>query len=120
MEEKKEKPLIIPENSPPVKYVINGFTSTDIVYVAVLTIIGAVVGIIFWQDSGNPLIAVIVCCLFFGLTVMFRMRNADTENVIDLIKIFFVYLQAQKKFEYEYINIWEVSERNTINGNRKK
>lgn len=120
MEEKREKPLIIPENCPPAKYMINGFTSTDITYIVVLTIIGAVVGIIFWQDSGNPLIAVIICCLFFGLTVMFRMRNADTENVIDLIKVFFVYHQAQKKFEYEYINIWESSERDTVNGSRKK
>lgn len=120
MGEKKEKPLIIPENSPPVKYVINGFTSTDIVYVAVITLIGAIVGIVVWQDSGNPLIAIVICGLFFGLTVMIRMRNANTENVIDLVKVFVDYLNIQKRYEYEYINTWELVERKIINASKKK
>lgn len=120
MENKNEKPLIIPENCPPMDYVINGFTRVDMSYVALSILIGAVLGISLWTKYDNPLIGIIVCFLIIGITTSIFRRNANAENVIDLIRIFREYKKSPKQYEYEYVNIWEQSGRNKRNEDRKK
>lgn len=108
MEIKEEKPLIIPENCPPVEYLIAGFTKVDASYVLLAGLAGAVLGIAIWVKGGNSIIGVAVFFLVVMIAVSIFGRNEQTENLIDKVRILREYQKAQKKFEYEYVNIWEV------------
>lgn len=63
MEEEK-KPLIIPRNCPALKYVINGFTATDIRSVVIVGVVGLVVAIASFFRTNNSIIAVAILIFF--------------------------------------------------------
>ena len=108
MEEKEKKPLLIPENCPPVDYLIIGFTKMDAGMVALCGAVGAVLGIMIYAYNGNSIIAVAILFLFVMVAITVFRRNQYTENLFDKIRIIREYKKSQKIFEYEYVNIWEM------------
>lgn len=107
MEEKNEKPLIVPENCPPVEYLITGFTKTEASYVFLSGTVGAILGITIWVKGGNSIIGVSVFFTMVAIAVLIFGRNEQTENLIDKIRVLKTYRKSQKQYEYKYVNIWE-------------
>lgn len=106
--EKRDKPLIIPENCPPVNYLIIGFTAADAGIIAACGVIGAVLGITIYVRNGNSILGVAVLFLFVVAAITIFRRDRNTENLIDKLRIIHAYKKAQKIYMFEYVNIWEI------------
>lgn len=120
MEKKEEKPLLVPENCPPMDYLIIGFTKTDAGLVVLFGVIGAVLGIAIYANNGNSIMGVAVLFLFVMIAISVFRRNQYTENLIDKIRIIMEYKKAQKIYEYTYINIWETERKKSDAADRRK
>lgn len=104
----KEKGLIIPENCPPVEYLLMGFTRNDVLAVVGIGLLGAVAGIAIYQKNGNTIISLAVTFIMILLAVSGVRRDKYTENLIDKIGVIQKYYKMQKHYEYAYKNIWEM------------
>ncbi len=118
--EKGDKPLIIPENCPPVDYLIIGFTPMDAGIIAVCGVIGAAIGIAIYVKNGNSILGVAVVFLFIVASVTILRRDRNTENLIDKLRIIREYKKIQKIYMYEYVNIWETERKKRDAADRKK
>lgn len=105
----EDSTLIIPENSPPVKYVINGFTAIDISYVGFIGFLGLIIAIILYIKTGNIVKSLFLFIFTVVVAAMIFSRDIYTENMIDKLKILIKYKRMPKKYEYEYVNIYENS-----------
>lgn len=103
MEEEK-KPLIIPRNCPALKYVINGFTATDIRSVVIVGVVGLIVAIASFFKTNNSIIAVAILIFFVGAAIMIWHRDIYTENMIDKIRILRRNKNSDKHFIYVYVD----------------
>lgn len=120
MKEKQEKTLLIPENCPPVDYLIIGFTKTDVGMVVLFGVIGAILGISVYAHNGNSIVGVAVFFLFVMVAISVFRRNQYTENLIDKIRIIRKYKKSQKMYEYKYLNIWEIERKKSDATGRRK
>lgn len=105
--EESEKELTIFENCPSLEYIVNGYTMKDLGYVAIMCGAGAVVALLIYFVQGNTLPAVFVFAVISAFAVMFFRRDRYLENCIDKLKQVHIYMKCQKKYEYEYKNIYE-------------
>lgn len=105
--EDNEKELTIFENCPSLEYIVNGYTIQDLGYVAILCGVGIAVALIIYFMKGNTLPAVFVFAVIAAFAVMFFRRDRYLENCIDKLKQVYTYIRNQKKYEYEYRNIYE-------------
>lgn len=119
-EKNKDKPLIIPENCPPVDYFIMGFTKLDSGIITLSGIIGAFIGITIYARNGNSILGVAVLFLFVVAAITILRRDANTENLIDKIRIVREYKRVQKIYLYEYVNIWEIERKKCDAASRGK
>lgn len=106
MENKKEN-LQIFENCASIDYVIIGFTGQDLAFTGVTILVGLIIGFIIVQTTGNTIPGVFMAILISSAGVIFFRKDRYMENCIDKIRIIFQYLKSQKKYEYEYVNIYE-------------
>lgn len=102
-----EKELTIFENCPSLEYIVNGYTLQDLGYVAIFCGIGLVVALTIYFATGNTLPAVFAFAVIAAFAVMFYRRDRYLENCIDKIGQVYAYIKCQKKFEYDYKNIYE-------------
>ena len=106
MDEMSENDLYIPDNCPPLDYIITGYTSKEFAYIAgVVFAMFIVAGFCFTKN-------IFIYGLFISVTVIafaiiFFRRDDYMENGIDKIRILITYIKMQKKYEYEYVNIYE-------------
>ena len=105
--EESEKELTIFENCPSLEYIVNGYTLQDLGYVAIFCGAGAVVALTIYFLKGNTLPAVFVFAIIAAFAVMFFRRDRYLENCIDKLMQIYTYMKLQKKYEYEYKNIYE-------------
>ncbi len=105
--EENEKELTIFENCPSLEYIVNGYTIQDLGYVAIICGIGIVVALIIYFVKGNTLPAVFVFAVLAAFAVIFFRRDRYLENCIDKLRQVYTYVKCQKKYEYQYINIYE-------------
>lgn len=118
--EKGDKPLIIPENCPPVDYLIIGFTPMDAGIIAACGLIGAILGIAIYVRNGNSILGVAVLFLIVLASITILRRDRNTENLIDKMRIIREYKKVQKIYMYEYVNIWETERKKRDAASRKK
>lgn len=119
MEKKEDEKLTIPENCPPVDYLIIGITKIDAAYIGLAMTVGLVAGLLVASSSGNNLIGIAVFFLIVVLTIAVLFRNAQTENLIDKIRVLIEYQRSQKKYTYEYVNVWEQIKEHGDEGSKK-
>lgn len=105
--QENEKELTIFENCPSLEYIVNGYTLQDLGYVAIFCGAGIAVALIIYFIKGNTLPAVFVFAVISAFAVMFFRRDRYLENCIDKLSQVHSYMKCQKKYEYEYKNIYE-------------
>ena len=97
-----EKPLIIPENCPPVVYpVLNGYTAGDMKYVAIVTMIAIVIAILQYIRNGNVFISLGIVIFCAAVAIILRGRDRYSENFMDKLRISNEYRTSKKHFIYE-------------------
>ena len=99
--------LYVPANCPPLDYVIQGFTATDMTCVGGCGLIGLIAAINVAMITGNMVKAVFCIVAAVGFGIMIFHRDRYTENVINKIKIEVSYYQSVKEYTYEYIDIYK-------------
>lgn len=105
--EDNEKELTIFENCPSLEYIVNGYTLQDLGYVAVICGAGVVAALGIYFLKGNTLPAVFAFAVIAAFAVMFFRRDRYLENCIDKLRQVYIHTKCQKKYEYEYKNIYE-------------
>ena len=103
----EEKPLIIPNNCPPVKYVIGGFTGTDLAYVGIVGTAALLIAVFLYMNSNNSIKAVGFFVFCVAAAAMILHRDLYTENFIDKIRILLEYQKSQKCFLYFYVDEYQ-------------
>lgn len=106
-DKKGDKPLPIPANCSPIEYVIDGFTMVELSYVGIVGMIAFIIGGILFFRSENPLPSLFIIIFLIGGAVVFFRKDRYTENMIDKIRILSRNKNMPKKYDYEYVNIYE-------------
>lgn len=99
--EENKKPLVIPENCPPVKYpVLNGFSADDMKYIGMAALMAAVAALIQYQRTENIFIAFGIIIFVTAVASVLLGRDRNAENFIDKIVIFISYKKLPGFFLY--------------------
>lgn len=104
MKEEEKKPLSIPANCPPVEYVINGFTKSDMSYVIGAGIATFVMAIMVYANTKDTIKAVAIGIMGIAMAVIIFHRDLYTENLIDKIRILLEYNKSPKSYIYRYVD----------------
>lgn len=97
-----EKPLIMPDNCPPVVYpLLNGYTATDLKYIAIVTVMAIVMAIIHYIQNANVFISLGIMIFSAAVAIILRGRDRYSENLMDKWRISIEYRNSQKHFIYE-------------------
>lgn len=102
MNEDEKKPLIIPSNCPPVRYVVNGFTHTDVSIVLLTGGVALFIGIVMFVITNNSIKAVSCVVFMIAAVAMILHRDIYTENMIDKVRIIHKFKKSTKSFIYYY------------------
>ncbi len=105
--EEKQKPIVFPVNCPPAQDYFSGFGSKELFILMVATGIAFILMLIVWKSFGQ-VPALIISFSIIAITFVLTRRNPQQESVVDQIVQIYKYYRAQKKFEYEYHNEFEV------------
>ena len=107
MDSEHKGDLYVPANCPPLDYIIQGFTATDMTCVGGGGVIGLILAINVAMITGNMVKAVFCVVATVGLGILIFHRDRYTENVVDKIKIEISYYQSLKEYSYEYVDIYK-------------
>lgn len=97
-----EKPLIMPDNCPPVVYpLLNGYTATDLKYIAIVTAMAIIVAIIHYIRNENVFISLGIVIFSAAVVIILRGRDRYSENLMDKWRLSIEYRNSTKHFIYE-------------------
>lgn len=97
-----EKPLIIPDNCPPVVYpLLNGYTGADLKCISIVTVAAIVVAITHYIQNANVFISLGIVIFSAAVAIILRGRDRYSENLMDKWRISIEYKSSQKHFIYE-------------------
>lgn len=113
-ENSKSEKLSIFENCSSMDYILTGFTKNDLLAICICVGVSIVAAIILISRFNNTPAAILFVFIFSAFAVLFFKRDSGMENCIDKIRIFYQYQSGQKKYEYEYVNIYEAPEKEKI------
>lgn len=98
----EEKPLIMPENCPPVVYpLINGYTSQDMKFIGMAIGIAAVTAIMHYIKNENIFISLGIVIFSAAVAIIIRGRDRYAENFMDKMRISKEYRNSVKSFIYQ-------------------
>lgn len=111
MEESNTHTLYIPVNTPDYDAIISGVGSFEMAIFGVSAVVIIIVGLMVARFS-NTLVAVWIAGLLACVVVLTIRRDNCNENLLKKIFIFRKYIKSQKKYIYQYHNIYEVPIKN--------
>ncbi len=101
-----KKELYIPLNVVESQDVIIGIAGKEIGYIGCALIAGVILAVLTFSFSGSMVLAVLIGGTIVALTVMLVRRDKFNESMLDKFRFIKIYLKAQKKYEYQYHNIY--------------
>lgn len=105
-----KKPLYIPVNTPDYDAYISGVGSLELSIFSAVTVVVIVIGIALSQVT-SILLVVLTGLMTIGITFLTVRRDAHNENFFMILKIIRRYHKNQKRYLYEYSNIYEKERR---------
>lgn len=124
MEEKET--LYIPVKIRKRKEHIQGIGGKELYQIAILVVIGAIVGIALHFIKGMDITFVFFPIALFGFAgYIFLKKNQYNQNTIDLLLLIIRFSKSQKIYKYKYHNIYEKTiikkeDKNIANGKKRK
>ena len=101
-----KKELYIPLNVVESQDVISGIAGKEIGYIGGALMAGVILAVLIFSFSGSMVLAVLIGGTIVALTVMLVRRDKFNESMLDKFRFIKIYLKAQKKYEYQYHNIY--------------
>lgn len=102
----KKKELYIPLNVIESQDLISGIGGKEVGYIGGALLAGVILAVMIFMLSGSMVLAVLVGGTLVAVTVMLVRRDRFNESMIDKFRFLKIYLKAQKKYEYQYYNIY--------------
>lgn len=99
--------LVIPVNVVNQNDFISGFGGKEMGISAVALVIGVIVAVVCYAVNEAILTGIALAAGIIGITILSVKRDRFNESLIDKIRFVRVYYKSQKKYEYEYYNIYE-------------
>lgn len=103
----EQKELYFPANVIDRNDFISGFGGKELMatLIAFGTAIAAIV--ICFLSTGNMFLSVFVGIVIVAVTIILVRRDKFDESVIDKVRYIILYYRSQKRFVYDYYNIYE-------------
>lgn len=100
--------LYIPVNVRRRKEIVDGIGKEELVKIGILTGIGFVIGIMLFLIYNYNFTFVVITPTTLGAGgVMFLKKDFTNRSTIDKLKDLYIFSKSQKRYDYEYINIYE-------------
>ena len=99
--------LPIPTNCPDADDLVPGIGRKEIMIIGVSFLVAVITALRVYLKIGNVFTCLVIAASIVFFTVIFVKRNQFQESFIDNIKQVIDYHLAQKRFQYEYYNIYE-------------
>lgn len=106
----KNKELYIPVNVPESEDFISGFGNKELAITTITFFVAIVLAIITYVSTDSVFKAVFIAAVLLAVVIIAIKRDKYDESIIDKIKLVNKYRKSQKKFVYEFYNIYEVEE----------
>ncbi len=103
----KDEKLYIPTKILDSDDFITGFSVNELAVTGCAAVFAALFGIWKYHTTGNTFIAVMVAIAIIALVIFIVRRDMCNENIPQKIKILIKDLKIQKRFKYQYTNIYE-------------
>lgn len=109
--ENKKLELKIPEKVSDHQYVIQGIGKQEMT-ILLIQFLAAIGLIIVCAIAGNITIGLFVGAVVVVITFFILIRDTANENLIDKVRIMINYSNMQKKYYYEYFNVYDSKNEN--------
>lgn len=103
----KKEQLYIPTKILDSDDYITGIGAKEVYIILIISALAAAFGIVFNKITGNTFSSVLVSVALIVITVFLVKRDMCNENVFQKVRILQKYSRSQKKFKYQYKNIYE-------------
>lgn len=103
----KKEQLYIPTKILDSDDYITGIGAKEVYIILIVSALSAVLGVMLNQITGDTFSSVLVSVALIVITVFLVRRDLCNENVFQKVKILQKYSRSQKKFKYQYKNIYE-------------
>ena len=110
--ENKTLELKIPEKVSDHQYVIQGIGKQEMT-ILIIQFLGAIGLIIVCAIAGNITVGLCIGAVIVIITFFLLIRDNANENLIDKVRIMMNYSKMQKKYFYEYFNVYDPKKENT-------
>lgn len=108
----KKKELYIPVNVPDRNEMLPGFGTVELIACAIAFGAGFIIAILIFVISQDVLKALGTAFVILAVTVMLFRKNQYGENIIIQSKYVIAFHKTQKRYLYQYHNIYEGIEEN--------
>lgn len=106
MEESNKKPLYIPVNTPDYDAYLSGVGATELSIYVFATVVTIMLGVILSQFLNTICVVMLGLSIISFVVITFR-RDGVNENFYIKLRILKRFRNSQKKYWYEYFNIYE-------------
>lgn len=106
----KNKELYIPVNVPESEDFISGFGAKELSITAITFFISIVAAIVTYVTTESVFKAVFIAAVLLSVVIIAIKRDKYDESIIDKIKLVIKYKKSQKKYVYDFYNIYESEE----------
>lgn len=111
--ENKKLELKIPEKVSDHQYVIQGIGKHEMT-ILVIQFLVAIGLLLICAIFGNITIGLFIGAAIVIITFFLLIRDNANENLIDKVRIMMNYSKMQKKYYYEYFNVYDPKKENTM------
>lgn len=101
-----KKELYIPLNVVETQDLISGIGGKEIGFIGASLVVGIILAIIIFSSSGNMVTAVMTGGILVSVTVLLVKRDRFNESMIDKLRFIREYAKSQKRYPYNYTNIY--------------
>lgn len=105
----KKKDLYIPVNVPDRNELIPGFGTMELTVCGIAVAIGIIVAIVMYVFGVNVLYAVGTAAAIITIAVLVFRKDKYGENLLFKTQYVIAFHKSQKKYQYQYHNIYEGS-----------
>ena len=104
---KRKNELYIPTKILDSDDYIQGFANRELAVIGIISVIAVVIGICIYQITENMFLTVMFVTGGIGISLFLIRRDMCNEDVFQKLKILWRNARMQKRYPYQYWNIYE-------------
>ncbi|UYO64411.1 hypothetical protein LNN31_08310 [Acetobacterium wieringae] len=106
--ESQRDELYIPLGIKSEQDIFPGFGKKETIQIGIVLVF-TLMGVITYYTASNDSFGAILSLMFIGATAIVIIRkNENNQSVVDLARHVFTYYRSQRKYQYQYLDEWEM------------